>query len=232
MTFWAVGASLAGAVIGGKLASKGAKDAARIQSDSAAQATALQREQYNQTVQRNAPFYQGGLQGLQGVLDGIGSGKFGQAPTQDQVMAEPGYQFGLDQGMSALNRYHNARGLNGSGAQLKAAARYGTDYATTKYGDAFNRFQQGNQQAYNQLSGVAGLGQQAANNTSAYGNQFGAQAGQNAIGAGNAGAANALAQGNIFGNVINQGISAYRNLPRSQPTPYYSRPGTDIEGGM
>ena len=232
MTFWAAGASLGAGLIGGALQSKASKRAAQAQAEAVAKANAVGREQLGNTESRNAPFYQGGLTGLQGILDGIGSGKFGQAPTQQQVMSEPGYQFGLDQGMSALNRYQNAHGLNGSGAQLKAAARYGTDYATTKYGEAFDRNLRGGNQAYQQLSGLAGAGQNAGFNTNAAGNAFAQQAGQNYLGGGNAQAANSLAQGNIWSNVLNQGASTFgRTMSPSAFSPYNNGPTANSAGG-
>ncbi len=224
---WVAVATVAESVIGGKMQSDAAGDAAQLQSDAANNSTALQKDMYDQTVARNAPFVNGGTQsfnallsrlGLAGDPNAQGYGSMGQAPTQAQVMNEPGYQFGLDQGMNALNRYQNARGLNGSGAQLKQAARYGTDYATQKYGDAFNRYQQGNQQAYNQLAGVAGMGQQSANNTSAYGSQFGSQAGQNAMYGAESQGAGGIQQSNVWTNALNQGISAYKNYKAPTPT--------------
>jgi hypothetical protein len=229
MTWVAVAVAGAG-VAGAAISSGSAKSAAGAQSDAAGAATALQQQQYDQTVARNAPFTTGGTSAFNALLgrlglagsDGTaasGYGSLGHVPTAEEVMATPGYQFGLDQGQNALNRQLNARGMSYSGAQGKALARYGTDYATTKYNDAFNNLQSGNQQVYNQLMGAAGLGQQSANNTSAYGNQFATQAGNNMMGAANAQGAATIASGNAWGNALNQGVSAYKNYqaPTAQP---------------
>lgn len=126
----------------------------------------------------------------------------GQQPAMNPLQAlqnQPGYQFGLSQGQTAIDRSAASRGGLYSGNTQKALQRYGQDYAGTKLGETYNR-----------LASVAGLGQTATNQTGYAGMNFGAQAGQNAIGAGNAGAANALNQGNIWGNAINQ-IGAYGN---------------------
>lgn len=202
--------------------------AANAQQNGADAATNLQQGIYDSTVDRNKPFVQGGTDAFNALIGrlGIGGtngqtagyGTLGHVPTSDEVMATPGYQFGLDQGQNALNRKLTAGGMNYSGAALKAASRYGTDYATTKYNDAFNNLQSSNQQAYNQLAGVAGIGQASANNTASAGQQFGAQAGANITGAANAQAANALQQGNTFNNALNQGVSAYKT---ANTTPSY-----------
>lgn len=59
--------------------------------------------------------------------------------TPQEVMQDPGYQFGLQQGQQALDRKIAAMGGRVSGAALKAAARYGTDYASTGYNAAYQR---------------------------------------------------------------------------------------------
>ncbi len=222
MTFWVAGAAL---VVGG-IGAASSNSAANKQKSSADGATALQQGIYEDTVNRNDPFVKGGTTAYNALLgrlglagaDGTaasGYGTLGHMPTAEEVMATPGYQFGLDQGQNALNRQLNARGMSYSGEQLKRASMFGNNYATGQYQNAFNNLQSSNQQQYNQLMGAAGLGQASANNTASAGQQFGTQAGQNMIGAGNAQAANSLAQGNIWGSAINQGVSAYRNMPTS-----------------
>lgn len=213
-------------LLGSAISADAAGDAADTQAAAADRASKLQKEQYDATVKRNEPFVQGGTTAFNALLDRLGLSKnttapgfgtFGKAPTAAEVMAEPGYQFGLDQGQQAINRQLNARGLTNSGAQIKAAARFGNNYATTQYGNAFARQQQGQQQAYNQIGNIANMGQNSANNTGQAGANYAAQAGNNAIGAGNAQAAAGIAQGNIWTNALNQGVSAYNNRPMGVP---------------
>lgn len=218
-------ATVGGSLIGAGIAADATGDAADTQAAAADRATKLSKEQSDATVERNKPFVAGGTTAFNALLDRLGLsgntgsagyGAFGKQPTAQDVMAEPGYQFGLDQGQQAINRQLNARGLTNSGAQIKAAARFGTDYASGQYGNAFNRNQSAQQQAYNQFANVANMGQNAANNTGQAGANYATTAGANMIGAGNAQAAAGLAQGNIWQNALNQGVSAYNNRPQQQ----------------
>jgi hypothetical protein len=221
MSVWVAGATVVAGVAGAAISSNGAKNAANTQAGAANAATALQQGIYNDTVQRNQPYVQGGQTAFNALLgrlglagaDGSAASGYGsfKTPTAEEVMAQPGYQFGLEQGQNALNRQLNARGMSYSGAQLKAANMFGNNYATGQYQNAFNNLQSSNQQAYTQLMGAAGLGQASANNTASAGQQFGAQAGQNMTGAANAQGAAQIASGNAWGNVLNQGVSAYKN---------------------
>ena len=57
----------------------------------------------------------------------------------DIVKATPGYQFRMDEGYKALDRSAAARSGILSGAQTKAAQRYGQDYATNEFQNYLNR---------------------------------------------------------------------------------------------
>ncbi len=241
---WVATAVIGSSVIGGLISSDSSRSASNKQLDASEASNALQKNMYDQTVARNAPFVSGGVQSFNALLDRLGLsgntsapgyGSFGKAPTAQDVMNEPGYQFGLQQGQANLDRKLNAQGRTYGGNALAAAARYGNDYASGQYNNAFNRLQSGNQQAYNQLGNVANLGQNAANNTGQAGANYATQAGANLQGGANAAAANSLAQGNIWTNAINQGVSAYRNQPSIWQTPvdaqqggYNDQNGSDI----
>lgn len=220
-------------MIGGAISSDASRKASNTQSDAADKAAQLQKDAYDETVKRNAPFVAGGLSSFNSLLDRLGlSGNteapgyntFGKAPTAQEVMAEPGYQFGLTEGQKALDRQAAARGMAYSGAQLKAASRFGNDYATGQYGNAFARNRQVQNDTYNQLVGLSNMGQTSANNTATAGNQYATQAGGALWAGAGANAANSLAQGNIWGNVLNQGVSAYNNRDRTTmpTTPDYN----------
>lgn len=194
-------------VIGGLLQNDAAGDAADAQSGAANNATALQRLMYEEGKARNDPFYRAGVDSLQTLTRNLPQLSTGYDPTK--VQQDPGYQFGLAEGQKALERSLAARGMGVSGAALKAAGRYGNDYATTKTGEYFNRDQAAKQQTYNQLMGLTTLGQAAGNQTSVAGQQFGAQAGANMIGAGDAQAGAGLAQAGQLAGLLNQGASMY-----------------------
>jgi len=122
------------------------------------------------------------------------------------IQLDTGYQFGLDQGNQALDRKIAAGGGRVSGAAIKAAQRFGTDYATTGYNAAYQR----RQDRINRLSALAGIGQSATGASA----QAGSAAANNISGAlqnqgDNAGNA-ALANGSIWGNALNQAGAAWK----------------------
>lgn len=133
------------------------------------------------------------------------------------VQNEPGYQFGLQQGQTALDRKIAAMGGRVSGQALKAASRYNSDYATTRYGQAYDRKNQERADKLNRFGLLAGVGQTAVGQTT--------QAGQNSTNAitnllssqGDASGAARMAQGNIWGNVANQVGAAFGR--KTTPTP-------------
>lgn len=126
---------------------------------------------------------------------------FTQADLNADVPYNTSLQFGLDEGEKAVNRAAAARGGLDSGADLKATARYATDYAGTKATDAYNRSQAQKSQIYQMLSGqsaqgantAANLGSIGMGNSAAIGNLLTQQGNANA--AGIVGSANALSQG-------------------------------------
>ena len=170
------------------------------------------RRQFDLTREDYRPYREAGQRALSTFENEIS-----RLPTHEEVMARPGYQFGLEQGQRALDRKFAASGGRVSGAALKAAARYGTDYATTGYNAEYQRYQD----RLNRLSALAGIGQSATGSSAAAG-----QASTNAItqllsNQGDASAAAQLARGNIWGNQFSQfGAQAGRALGRFQ-TPSY-----------
>jgi hypothetical protein len=169
--------------------------------------------------------------GLDAAVNSAQQGGQGQSggytaplPADVDPRQDPGYQFGLDQGMQGLDRKIAAGGGRVSGASLKAATQYATNYATTGYNAAYQR----RQDRLNRLQSLAGLGQTATGGSAAAGSSA-----ANAISGlyrdqgDNAGSAQ-LAQGNIWGNAINQGVAAYQNRPTATNSSVY-KPGV---GGL
>lgn len=127
--------------------------------------------------------------------------------TGDDLQNEPGYQFGLSEGEKALGRRASAAGGYFSGAALKAAQRYGQDYAGTKYGEAFNRDAANKNRIYSMLSGTSGTGLNAASTLGSAG--MGAA---NAMGNALMGGANATAAGQIGSyNALSSGLTGASN---------------------
>lgn len=210
MTFWVAGASLVGTLAVGAMSSGAASSAANSQADASAASISEQRRQADRSYADQAPYRQAGTNAL-GQLQG----EIGQQPTAAQVMSDPGYQFGLQQGQQALDRQSAAAGGRVSGASLKAASDYATNYATTGYGAAYQR----RQDRLNRLASLAGIGQTATNASGAAG-AASANAISGIIGSqGDARAAGQLAQGNIWSNTGNQ-LGAIGQRWASQPTSY------------
>lgn len=129
--------------------------------------------------------------------------------TGDDLANEPGYQFGLQQGQQGIDRRAAAGGNYFSGAALKGAARFGNDYASTKFGEAFNRDSANKTRIYNFLSGGASLGQNAAAQTGNAGQAMAQQVGANTMGAANASGAAGIASANSLSNGVSSLAGAY-----------------------
>lgn len=127
------------------------------------------------------------------------SGDFGSLTRKFSMQdfeQDPGYAFRRDQGMQQIQRSAAAQGGLLSGAALKGIQRFGQDLASQEYQNAFNRFLSNQNNQFNRLASLAGVGQTANNALqTAGGNYANAVANINQNNAMNQGNA-ALAQGN------------------------------------
>ena len=215
------GAGVASSVIGSHAASSAADE----QAQAAQNALDFQKQEFATQQQNIAPWLEAGKTSLGTLMQDFQNGTFGpgsiapppsfQVPTLQDARNSPGYQFELGQGINAIQRSAAARGGLGSGSTLKALQSFGTGLADSTYGDVFNRslatygaglqgYQAklaGQSQAYNQLAGIAGTGQTAAQNINATGTQVSQNVGNlmtqigNAQAAGTVGSANAITGG-------------------------------------
>lgn len=210
------GASLAG----GLLSSSAANKAAKTQAKAADAATALQREMYEKNLELQKPFYEAGLTGQNALLQylGLGGDKTaanygaGMKPFDASMMyQDPGYQFRLGEGLNALNKTAAARGGLMSGAALKAAERYGQDYASNEYTNAYNRYWNQRNQMLNPLQSLLGQAQTSAGNVGAAGQNYATQAGQNMMGAANARASGYMGSANALGQALSGAATPYMN---------------------
>lgn len=193
-------ATLGGALINSNAVGK----AGDQQAQGTADALAENRRQYDLNRADYAPYLAEGTKAL-----GTFATENNTPLDQSQVQLEPGYRFGLDQGQQAINRQTSAAGGRISGAALKTAAQYGTDYATSGYSAAYSRANQARSDRLNRLAALAQIGQTSTQNVSSFGAQ--STESTNALtraAANNAGAAT-LAQGNIWGNAGNQIAALY-----------------------
>ena len=178
--------------IGGSalLGASASKSAANTQAASADRSLDLQREMFNKQLELQQPFQEAGVNALNRMQSGNVMG-----------MMDPSYQFRLGEGLKALDRQAAARGGLISGGALKAAQRYGQDFASQEFGNAYNR-----------LASMAGLGQTATGAQSTAAGQFGANAGNLMTGAGAA-----RASGYVGGaNALTSGLGQYMNYTQNQ----------------
>ena len=174
------------ALLGANAASK----AAKTQAASADRSIDLQREMFNKQLELQQPFQEAGVNALNRMQSGDVMG-----------MMDPSYKFRFGEGMKALDRQAAARGGLISGGALKAAQRYGQEFASNEFGNAYNR-----------LASMAGLGQTATGAQSNAAGQFGANAGNLMTGAGAA-----RASGYVGGaNALTSGLGQYMNYTQNQ----------------
>lgn len=226
---WGALIGAAGSVISGSMQSGAATDAANTQAASTAAGIAEQRRQYDLNREDFAPYRAAGTQALGQLQTDINT-----PVTAADVMADPGYQFGLEQGQEALDRRIAASGGRISGAALKAAARFGTDYASTGYGAAYQR----KQDRLNRLAALAGIGQTSTGASAAAGANAANNISSMMTSLGDSRAASQIARSNIWGNVGNQlAALGTRYVDRQRPysgwTPpegFYGGSGTTLYG--
>lgn len=161
-----------------------------------------QRRQFDLNQQRQTPFFEAGKNAV-GQLTNY---QF-RAPTQADVAGDPGYSFGLGEGQKALENSAAARGRLFSGDTGKRLLKYGNDYATTKYNDAFERAKSLYNTNTNTLFNLANLGSGSAAQLGNSGANYARSVGDiYQRGAESAGGAS-IARGNIWSDAINQATS-------------------------
>ena len=187
------------AIIGGVVASNSASKAAKAQENAANKASATELEQYYQNREDMQPWRDAGQQALDQMSAGtVAGGDFNRDFTLADFTKDPGYDFRMQQGQQALDRSAAARGGALSGAAIKGQTRYGQDYASGEYQNAYNRFNNDRTQRFNRLASLAGVGQTATRDVAQQGAQVASNVANNTIGAGNAQASSYVGQGNAI----------------------------------
>ena len=188
-----------GAILGGAFMQQSAtRDAAKKQAEAADRAMQLQYEMFQQQRKDAEPWRQAG-----GVaLSKMGSEDFQRDFKQEDFQQDPGYQFRMLEGQKALERSAAARGGLQSGATLKALSRYGQDFASNEYGNAYNRFNADRDRRYGRLSTLAGYGQGANSMIGAAGQNYANNYGNTMMSAANAAGAAGIANANTWGSAL------------------------------
>lgn len=136
-------------------------------------------------------------------------------PDYSAFFETPGYQFTLNEALTANEGRAAARGRLNSSATDRSNIRYATGLADQTYNNYLNR-----------LASMAGIGQTANTATAGLGANFANSAGTNIANAGTARASGYLGQANTINNALNSymNYSAYNNLANSL---YGSSPNLD-----
>lgn len=210
----AIGGAL-GSAIDGNEAGRAASSAAGAANAAAEKDIALRRQMYEESVARQKPFYEAGVNALPGYLKGIGpNGELVRGFTMGDYQADPGYAFRLSEGQKALDRSAAARGGLISGAALKAAGRYGQDMASQEYSNAYNRFRDTQGLRRNALAGVVGFAPTAAGSMTTAGQSYasgvGPQMYQQGVNTGNALIAAQQGRESMYGD-IGSALGKYLN---------------------
>lgn len=193
-----IAAGLIGAGIGGVAKGIGSLIGGNTQAaayrDAAEQANNTLSNTYNGIVANETPYTSAGSGAINKVNSDLQNGTgFAKSFNLSDFYSDPGYQFTLQQGTNAVNNSAAAKGGLLSGAATKSLASYTSGLANQTFGDAYNRYLQTTNQQYNQLMGVASLGQTATGQVNNAGLNTGMQQAQNTFnaisGAGNAQAA-------------------------------------------
>lgn len=122
---------------------------------------------------------------------------------------DPGYQFQLQQGQNALQNSQAAQSGVLSGAALKDLMSYNQGMANTAYQNAFDRWNTQNTNTYNRLSGLLGIGENAAVGAGNTGAQTTANIGNTMMSGASAQAAGQVGVANALTGSLNSGTGYY-----------------------
>ena len=201
---WVATAVVASTAVGAYSANK----AADKQSEAMDRAAQLQYQQYQDTVARQKPFYDVGVNALPELVQASKYTPF----TMDQFKADPGYAFRLSEGQKALERSAAARGGLLSGGTGKALQRFGQEMGSQEYTNAFNRYQAERTARLAPLQALTGMSQTTGQQVSQAGQQMASNVGD-AMGS----AAAARASGYVgTANALTGGLNTYLNYTSAQ----------------
>lgn len=224
---------IVGSVIGGLISKDASSSAADTQAASADAANQLQYKMFEQNRADLAPWRATGEQALGNINQGLApGGQFARRFSMADFQADPGLNFRMQQGVNALERGAAAKGRLYSGAQGKALTRYGQDFGSNEFSNAYNRFRLDNSDIFNRYASAAGIGQTAQNQLVQQGSNLASNVGNNMMGAANARASGYIGGANALNNALSQGMNYYQgqqiinrlpnyNMQQQSPAPVY-----------
>jgi hypothetical protein len=213
----------AASLIGGKMSSDAASDAAGQANAQNQRGLDLQREMFDEQKRLSEPYRQAGLTGqnrlmellgLGGNTGAAGYGQYSRDFGMQDFQQDPGYQFRLGEGLKAMGHRAGARGGLISGQTMKGMEDYRQGLASQEYGNAFNRYQTNRQNQLAPLGSLMSSGQAAAVGQAGQAGQYGANASnmlsQMGVNTGGATLAGSSAYGKAIGDI---GAQFGRNPP-------------------
>jgi hypothetical protein len=190
-----LGGAAIGSQIGGSMAqSEAARQAAQTQLQGTQDAARIQKEMFDILNAQQAPYREAGKVGLTKIQEMLPF--FTKMPTEADITAMPGYQFGLKQGLGSVSQGMNVLSP-GSNVDV-SRQKFATDYAMSQGLPAYLKQRS---DIFNTLASIAGIGQKATDVSSQLGASTGSNLSQLAVGGagalagGQVGAANAMAGG-------------------------------------
>lgn len=216
----AAGVGVAGSVIGSAMQSSAISDAQD-------KANAEQQRALDQARTDLAPYTAVGPQALSLVSDlsGLNGAPAAQNAMASNFVQSPGYQYQLQQGLSAVDNGAAAKGLLRSGNTLRAEQELGNNLASQDYGSYINRLSSILSTGYNATAAQNGMSIQTAKDIATTDASAGKQQ-AGIIGSGFSGAENSI----IGGLKDYYGLN-YKPDPNVGGSPYTSSAYTQTSGG-
>jgi hypothetical protein len=198
-------AIVASSVISGTLSSKAQSKAAATQAAAAGRAQDQLLAAGEEASQGYTPYTDVGKTALSDITANKDyfTRQFTNRDLNDYLA--PGYEFRLGQGQRANLQASNATGGMVGGNALKSLQDYSQNFASEEYGKAFNQFQVGRTNIYNQLSDIAKIGLTAQQGTANALLGTGTNIASITSGLGNAQAASQIGQANAISGAV-QGV--------------------------
>ena len=206
---YVAGVSAGGSILGGYLGGRGAQKAAETQAAATREAIAQQRQMFDIQNEQQRPYRESGYMALKDIakMRDYLTKQFGQEDFQAGI--DPSYNFRLQQGNLATTNLRNQAGGLVGGNALQGLTDYGQGAASTEYQNAFNRFNTQRTNIYNTLAGIAGIGQNAQQQTTNLAKDVSGNIGQATIGIGNAMAGGQIGAANAYSNAIQGAGNSY-----------------------
>lgn len=202
-----------GSAMGGSEMASATKEAAQRAKEASQYATDAQRMMFEKQVELQEPWRITGVNALK-EAERVRLGMPAAFTGKVDLTEDPGYAFRLAEGIKALNRTSAAKSGIFSGSALKAAERFGQDYASQEYGNAYQRaLTKYNADVareatgYNRLAALANVGQTSANALTNAAGTTGTNIANTAMTGGTNAANAALAGGQAIGSMY-QGIGS------------------------